>query len=734
MFPPVVALERCVMDAEFKVEPPQQGTQFEWRFRRIPPGSHATIPEERSAAPHVVLDLYGYYELEANAQGADAGAAWSCFIMHLPAHQLAVQLHWALPDTDFDIHLVRESGDGGFDLESDNDCYFSNCRTTGQIDWDSTSVGGEGGEPLLLADVSDGYGPEIILLQQPLPGRYKVVAHYYSDHGNGDSPATLGLFVPGGLAAQFRSMVAPSQEWEVAIIDWPAVEQEEVCITGVADNAETCVPACQRFGTCAQCGVNGAGCGNDTRCVEELGVCLPQAEYCTTGADCEGELSCQPVSASCVVPECNQNDDCGTARQCQPQNLVCQVEPAQCEEAEEPNDWPSEATPLVGQEGVYHVESALCRGNEDVFVFSADAGKMVSVRAFLGGNAGLRVSVSDASGVVFATEGAVYGDAELTTTANESGNLYVRLALLDPLEDLYPYTLDVTVQDSPCVHDSGEPNDTLEQAQQSPVTTGSSRRGLCSPDDVDHHAFQPGALMGVRVELQGSFDAEAELLDESGTVLDSGFLALTFQSSAEPAPLIIAVRAIASASTSNFPLLYSLEITEEPLPLCYTVEGEPNGIAQRAVQIGQGDVISTSCDNSDKDYYQFTLDDTADVDLTLSHGQEVDLDVYLLQLTSTGGEEFLGSGASSANPERMLVTGLGAGAYFVQVTPYSFGSTASPAEYTLTLAGSHIAPVSSAGASSSASSTAAASSTGSGSSGGSAATSSSAASSSSSGG
>jgi len=75
--------------------------------------------------------------------------------------------------------------------------------------------------PSLDQDDTDGYGPENITLQQPEEGTYTYKVHYYSDHGNGPTTATIIVYINEQPAATFSKELTSNEVWDVCTIDWP---------------------------------------------------------------------------------------------------------------------------------------------------------------------------------------------------------------------------------------------------------------------------------------------------------------------------------------------------------------------------------------------------------------------------------------------------------------------------------------------------------------------------------
>lgn len=110
--------------------------------------------------------------------------------------QIKVVLTWGKADTDVDMHVYDDYGGHAW-------------------------YGGLGGieQGTLDRDDVDGFGPEIFTLDRPRPGKYPVKVHYYSDHGNGATTATVQIFLAGQLVFQGSQALSSGQWWDVYTID-----------------------------------------------------------------------------------------------------------------------------------------------------------------------------------------------------------------------------------------------------------------------------------------------------------------------------------------------------------------------------------------------------------------------------------------------------------------------------------------------------------------------------------
>jgi len=137
--------------------------------------------------------------------------------------QFHIRLDWDTDGCDVDLHLLAP---GGQLFDCDRDCHYQ----VANPDW---GVAGEfRDDPFLDVDNVQGFGPENINLEQPTPGTYRVVVHYYLDHVLDEGPsdavetdARVRIYLSGDanpVLDETRHLVDTDDTWEVAEIDWPA--------------------------------------------------------------------------------------------------------------------------------------------------------------------------------------------------------------------------------------------------------------------------------------------------------------------------------------------------------------------------------------------------------------------------------------------------------------------------------------------------------------------------------
>ena len=146
---------------------------------------------------------------------------------------LVVQLRWDHPTSDVDVHLLREGNATHY--TSTNDCYYANCKPRNGQPRLSWGPGGTADDPSLDLDDINGFGPELISIDDPeVAQRYLVGVHYYRDapgnNGQGrETIATISVYVFGELAYENSVLLAQTGAWwEAVVIEWPEGRVREV--------------------------------------------------------------------------------------------------------------------------------------------------------------------------------------------------------------------------------------------------------------------------------------------------------------------------------------------------------------------------------------------------------------------------------------------------------------------------------------------------------------------------
>ena len=132
--------------------------------------------------------------------------------------------------TDMDLHFVhaKYAVGSGFDGDGDGqddpwynqpfDCFWFNKHPNwGTFDPTAND------DPSLALDDTDGAGPEVVLLAVPQNGaKYLIGAHYWSDHGLGETRARVRVFIYGAPVHTAEHDLGLRDFWCVVSVDWPS--------------------------------------------------------------------------------------------------------------------------------------------------------------------------------------------------------------------------------------------------------------------------------------------------------------------------------------------------------------------------------------------------------------------------------------------------------------------------------------------------------------------------------
>lgn len=109
---------------------------------------------------------------------------------------IRVVLNWNRNDTDIDLWVTDPRGEK---------CFFGNTKTTNGA--------------LISADMTDGYGPEQLMVKKALKGKYKIEVHYYGDDQvklTGPSTIMVEIFTRYNSGKEERKIITMQMEKEEA--------------------------------------------------------------------------------------------------------------------------------------------------------------------------------------------------------------------------------------------------------------------------------------------------------------------------------------------------------------------------------------------------------------------------------------------------------------------------------------------------------------------------------------
>ena len=207
--------------------PPDLPLSYLWTLTP-PSGSTSVLERATGAMPSFFTDITGPYEVKlvvSDALGIESAPA-TLVVDALPKNAVRIELTWDHPDSDLDLHLIRE---GGRFCACDSDCHYRDCGRR------PTWFPGRGGEnPTLDIDDFEGFGPENINIDGEGPmrtvqdGRYRIAVHYYATNARVStwpttvSNATVRVYIYGLLAAELtKALTDDDQVWYAGTFEWP---------------------------------------------------------------------------------------------------------------------------------------------------------------------------------------------------------------------------------------------------------------------------------------------------------------------------------------------------------------------------------------------------------------------------------------------------------------------------------------------------------------------------------
>lgn len=200
-----------------------------WRLLSRPMGSRAAEPAPANAlATRLTPDLAGEYPMELSVVDDDGNLATCQTVVRAVATEgLRVEIFWNTDGTDMDTHVMSPIGTM---WSSGDDCYFGNCQGGSFLEWGAP---GEDDNPHLDIDDTDGFGPENINVDRPVPGVYRVGVHAY----RGAADVTVRIYC-GGTTTEPRQTFGPvfitsssSDFWRIADV---AIDGTSCTITDLA--------------------------------------------------------------------------------------------------------------------------------------------------------------------------------------------------------------------------------------------------------------------------------------------------------------------------------------------------------------------------------------------------------------------------------------------------------------------------------------------------------------------
>ncbi|MDP2345234.1 MAG: choice-of-anchor D domain-containing protein [Deltaproteobacteria bacterium] len=276
--------EVVVVDGSETVDPEGDGFGYLWSVAVRPAGSNTALIGQGEPLVRVTPDVVGAYAVRLRA--TDERGAFDEADLELLPRDLAIVLSWAAQESapcrafseqqcadfsiaerqqnccdqsDLDVHLVAPGGvlgdygqcpatcaDVDFCAE-ESDLHVDTCRQTGldcafanrSPEWFTV---GRADDPRLDIDAVSGGGPEVISLDEPADGIYRIVVHYCVDRSNEPSLATLSVFEQGLVLTETAPQaIVAGQAWVAAILErsggsWNVVSVPDIFETDVPPN------------------------------------------------------------------------------------------------------------------------------------------------------------------------------------------------------------------------------------------------------------------------------------------------------------------------------------------------------------------------------------------------------------------------------------------------------------------------------------------------------------------
>ncbi len=270
-----------VADGSETVDPEGDEFAFLWSVAVRPEGSIAALIGQGDPQVRVTPDVVGNYAIRLRT--TDVHGAFDEADLELLPRDLAVVLSWTASgsalcrqfsdaqceafspadrqqkccgQSDLDVHLVGPGGvlgdygqcpGGCEDIDfcaEESDAHVDTCRQAGldcafanrTPEWFGV---GRADDPRLDIDDVSGNGPEVISLNDPADGIYRVVVHYCLDRSDEPSVATLSIFDQGLLLSTTAPQpIVEGQAWVAAILErsggaWNVVSAPDIFETAV---------------------------------------------------------------------------------------------------------------------------------------------------------------------------------------------------------------------------------------------------------------------------------------------------------------------------------------------------------------------------------------------------------------------------------------------------------------------------------------------------------------------
>jgi len=220
-------------------DPPDLPLSYTWTLVDVPAGSQARLQSRSAPTSAFFADVTGSYQLRLEVtDGIGLVGDATQVIEARPDEGIRVELVWDHPDSDVDLHFIRDGGEfcdcGGNLAGAPSDVHYRCMRP----DWYPEAPGAN---PILDVDDDAGFGPEVLIIEgdgeeRLIPeDRFRIEVHYFNDKDEVSSfpttvsNATVRVFFSGRRVAEYdRALASTGVRWVVAEIDWPAWTLTEI--------------------------------------------------------------------------------------------------------------------------------------------------------------------------------------------------------------------------------------------------------------------------------------------------------------------------------------------------------------------------------------------------------------------------------------------------------------------------------------------------------------------------
>jgi hypothetical protein len=182
---------------------------YAWTLLDRPELSRTSIRNPTEPAPELFLDVAGVYQIELIVTDFNGIASEPavCVADIIPNEQLYVALSWDTPNSDLDLHMIPD----GESMWGCMDCSFCTPVPGWPAAW---------GTPVYALDNTSGYGPENINVMNPQAMQYYIRAHYYADHGGGETRATASIYINGELIDTMTASMNSAHRWKIGYVSF----------------------------------------------------------------------------------------------------------------------------------------------------------------------------------------------------------------------------------------------------------------------------------------------------------------------------------------------------------------------------------------------------------------------------------------------------------------------------------------------------------------------------------